>query len=188
MSDFSLGILGLSIRSYLFMYTRVNRVYKRDLDHVLEERGSQNQIARPTIHIPYHLIIRIHHPSSSIHTSQEQHSLQVVCSKGRWARGGLRTYLQEIVSRGGFSHYQLSVPLAFLNGWPTSYAEPTTPRQGRPEDTGCGCDAGHSFLHSLCTWRCIKGCETARRVFSRAELINQYYPPRQTTSEAPFYP
>jgi len=37
MSDFSLGILGLSIRSYLFMYTRVNRVYKRDLDHVLEE-------------------------------------------------------------------------------------------------------------------------------------------------------
>lgn len=28
MSDFSLGILGLSIRSYLFMYTIVNRVYR----------------------------------------------------------------------------------------------------------------------------------------------------------------
>jgi len=29
MSDFSLGILGLSIRSILFMYTKMNRVYKR---------------------------------------------------------------------------------------------------------------------------------------------------------------
>lgn len=28
MSDFSLGILGLSIRSILFMYTKMNRVYK----------------------------------------------------------------------------------------------------------------------------------------------------------------
>lgn len=28
MSDFSLEILGLSIRSILFMYTRVNRVYR----------------------------------------------------------------------------------------------------------------------------------------------------------------
>jgi len=30
MSDFSLGILGLSIRSILFMYTKMNRVYKRN--------------------------------------------------------------------------------------------------------------------------------------------------------------
>lgn len=36
MSDFSLGILGLSIRSILFMYTKMNRL-KEGLDHIFRE-------------------------------------------------------------------------------------------------------------------------------------------------------